>query len=182
MKPLANGGIGDTEMIPTSSTPRLVFSHPPAVLVLAPSLDPQTCALSSPPLPRVIHHCSLPLCPHRHSSCQDTLASKPQAISMPASSHFHWGSLLVCTPDVSVLLLFSVYGLLLYYFQLYFLLDYWPLWPCASPLWLPVFLLWLIISSCTLCRVFFTIAFVPSSSPSLSSSVLISSPCALHFL
>ena len=41
VKPLAYGGIGDTETIPASSTPRLVFSHLQAALVPTPRLDPQ---------------------------------------------------------------------------------------------------------------------------------------------
>jgi len=45
MKPLAYGGIGDTETIPTSTTPCLVFSSALAVLVLAPRLDPQLVPL-----------------------------------------------------------------------------------------------------------------------------------------
>ena len=41
MKPLTYRGIGDTETIPTSSTPHLMFSHLPAALVPVPLLDPQ---------------------------------------------------------------------------------------------------------------------------------------------
>jgi hypothetical protein len=87
-----------------------------------------------------------------------------QAISMPASSRFHQGHLLVCVPDVSVLLLFSVYGLLLYYFQFYFLLDYQLLWPRASPLWL---LISFCVSSCcpVLCATCFHHRLHPSILP-----------------
>ena len=142
VKPLANGGISDAKMIPASSTPRLVFLHPLAVLVLAPSLDLQTRASSPSPLPRVDHHCSLPLRPRRHSSCQDTLASKPQAISFPLRAF-------ACVRARS--------------FRSAIVLHLWPLTILLSalfpprllavvasrfPLWLPIFLLCLIVSSC----------------------------------
>ena len=50
MKPLTYGGIGDTETIPASPTPCLVFLQLPAALVPVPLLDPQ-------------------LVPHRHRLC-----------------------------------------------------------------------------------------------------------------
>jgi hypothetical protein len=154
MKPLANGGIGDTETIPASSTPRLVFSHLPAVLVLAPSLDPQTRA-SSPSLPpRVVHHCSLPLRPRRHSSCQDTLASKPQAISFPLRAFACVCAR--CLRSAIVLPLWPLTILLSVLFPPRLLAVV----ASRFPLWLPIFLLCLIVSSCAPCRVF-----SPSPSP-----------------
>ena len=141
VKPLANGGIGDTKTIPASSIPCLVSLSALVVLVLAPCLDPQfvPCHRLQP---RVDSHCSLPLRPHRHSTCQDThsdalhpFALKPQATSTSSLSHFHWGRLLACAPDFLVFLLFSLYSLLLYFFWLYDFLDYRPLWPRVSPWW-----------------------------------------------
>jgi len=153
VKPLANGGIGDTETIPASTTPRLVFSPALAVLVLAPRLDPQL----------------VPLC-HRLRHTSSSIVLFPSAlvdippVKIPTPTHCtplspspkrsqHQARLVstegVClrTSDVLVSPLFSLNGLS----TILFLTLFPPRLPAVVAL---RFLSCLVVSSCALCRVF----------------------------
>jgi len=118
VKPLANGGIGDTETIPASSIPRLVSLSVPVVLVLAPCLDPSNSCLaiasatrrfplSFPPPPSSTFHLSryplrraAPFCLQVPSDLNIKLVSFPLRAFACARARY------------SRFLLFSVYGLL----------------------------------------------------------------------
>ena len=142
MKPLANGGIGDTETIPASTTPRLVFSHPPVVLVLAPCLDPSNSCLA---IASATRHPPL-------FSFPSALVDIPP-VKIPTPTH--------CTPRLQVpsdlnikLISFPLRAFACARPTFSFPHYYRPLWPRASPLWLPVLLFCLNVSSCAPSRVF----------------------------
>ena len=155
LKPLANGGIGDTEMI----DPRGFYPSPH---VLTSSSCPRPCAQSRPSNSCLIAIASATHCPPLFSPTpplSTILLSRYPCLQAPSDLNASLVSFPLrafacvrarCFRGPIVLR----FGLLLYYFQLYFLLDYRPLWPCVTLWWLPVFLLCLIVLSCALSRVF----------------------------
>jgi len=186
MKPLANRGISDSETIPASSIPRLVSLSAPAVLALAPCLDPSNLCLaitsatrrfplfSSPPPSSTFHLSRYPL-----------RRTAPPLSPSPKRSQ-HQAHLLstegVClrTSNVLVSPLFSLNGLS----TILFLTLFPPRLPAVVALRFPFvashspFLSCRLVL-CSLPRVL-TITFVPSSSLCLSSCLLIP-PLVLRF-
>ena len=78
---------------------------------------PSTRASSPSPPPRIVLHCSLPLRPRRHSSCQRYPCLQAPSDLNASLVSFPLRALLVRAPDVLVSLLFSLHGLLLYHLQ-----------------------------------------------------------------
>jgi len=188
MKPLANGGISDSETIPTSSIPHLVSLSALAVLALVPCLDlsnlclaiaSTTCRFplfSSPPPSSTFHLSRYPL---RHTA--------PPSSPSPKRSQ-HQACLIstegVCLrmSDILISPLFSLNGLSTILFLTLFpprLLAVVALrFPFVAPC-SPFLSQHLVL--CSLLHVL-TIAFIPSSSLYLSSCLSTPSPCAPPFL